>query len=200
MSLQSRPQPNRSDGKGRQCAAQGWRGLLRLPKVRRLVSNRLAGGFLCGAFCFVNCYHLPAILLKLALKTTCRGRCNRGATCKYSHNIAFLAAPGFLGSALSSDGGPMAAQAPGAGLPGAGAQLTGIPMGGAPAFVAMAGLPNMAPRLANALSADQATLNHVLAAAGPGAVNQMLAAQAAMQQSSGLAQVAAEAAAAVAEG
>ncbi|GIL62034.1 hypothetical protein Vafri_16356 [Volvox africanus] len=129
-----------------------------------------------------------------------RGRCNRGATCKYSHNIAFLAAPGFLGSALTSDGAPMAAQATGAGLPGPGAPLAGIPLAGGPSFVGMGGLQGMAPRLTTALSADQATLNHVLAAAGPGAVNQMLAAQAAMQQSTGLAAVAAEAAAAAAEG
>ncbi|EFJ52378.1 hypothetical protein VOLCADRAFT_86752, partial [Volvox carteri f. nagariensis] len=129
-----------------------------------------------------------------------RGRCNRGATCKYSHNIAFLAAPGFLGSALSSDGAPMAAQAAGPGLPGPGAPLAGLPLAGGPGFVGMGGLPGMAPRLTSALSADQATLNHVLAAAGPGAVNQMLVAQAAMQQSTGLAAVAAEAAAAAAEG
>jgi hypothetical protein len=91
----------------------------------------------------------------------------------------------------------MAAQAAGASLSSAGAPLAGMPLAGAPSFVSMGGIPGMTPRLTTALSADQATLNHVFAAAGPGAVNQMLAAQAAMQQSNGLAAAAAEAAAAV---
>ncbi|GFR47080.1 hypothetical protein Agub_g8767 [Astrephomene gubernaculifera] len=129
-----------------------------------------------------------------------RGRCNRGATCKYSHNIAFLAAPGFLGNTMSSDGAPIAAQAPGAGLAGSTAPLAGIPMANGPGFVGMGGLPGMAPRLSQSLSADHAAFNHVLAAAGPGAVNQMLAAQAAMQQNGFAAAAAAEAAAAAVGG
>ena len=126
--------------------------------------------------------------------TSCRGRCNRGATCKYSHNIAFLAAPGFLGNAMSSDGVPMAAQAPGGHMSAGGAPPLGpMPVPGGPGFMGMGGMSGMGPRpLHTALSADQATLSHVLAAAGPGAVSQMLAAQAAAQQSNGLAAEAAD--------